>query len=268
MISLPSELSGRVHGKRCCSPSENTGLQFRPLQELESLKNIQHSNRTLHSTPGKQQVKGKGRIRAAAVSGTGTFSTALNPARAQEHIWSRDDEQGKQIWWEQAGTTRPQRAELGWRKPSTPEKPPGPASVSSKIKHTQTQGRRWARFWGSSHSSENSVLLEPPTSRWRQLKKPWTFPFPRKKGRRQLQPPHFQHSHSFFAVSQTFDKVLVEKASQFFQTMPAVAIADQSRRTADSSHTDLAHRIFTATELQTCTQNKCQNIWCCTAISE
>lgn len=64
--------------------------------ELESLKNNQNSNRTLHSIPGKQQLERKGGI-SAAVRGTVTFSTALNPARAQEHFCSREDEQSKQI---------------------------------------------------------------------------------------------------------------------------------------------------------------------------
>lgn len=67
MISLPSELPRRVHGKVREHCITTLAPPKTPLtsHELESLKNSQHSNRTLHSLPGKQELKGKGRTRAA-----------------------------------------------------------------------------------------------------------------------------------------------------------------------------------------------------------
>ncbi|KAI1231513.1 hypothetical protein IHE44_0007966 [Lamprotornis superbus] len=79
--------------------SENTELQFyknaldKPrIRTLEKQPELKQDSPFY---PCKTELKGKGRIRAA-VSGTVTLSTALNRARAQEHSWSRDDED-KQI---------------------------------------------------------------------------------------------------------------------------------------------------------------------------
>lgn len=65
----------------------------------------QSAHRTLHSIPEcleNSNSEWKGMI-STVTSGMVTFSMTLNSARAQEQFRIRDDEQGEQIWWEQAG---------------------------------------------------------------------------------------------------------------------------------------------------------------------
>lgn len=76
-------------------------------------------------------------------------------------------------------------------------------------------------------------LLEPPTSWSRQLKKPWTHSFQRKREGDNCN--HHTHSTptvfcSFPDIWQSFSGKGLCTASQFLQTIPAVAIADQSKR--------------------------------------